>query len=226
MILSAEATGEQPFALRLLLACGAIAPPLFIAVFLLAGATRADYNPLRHPVSSLSMGDLGWLQSASFILTGSLLLAFAVGLRLAPRWPGGSLWGPLLVGMVGLGLIGAGVFINDPLNGYPTGTPPVPAERTLHGRLHDLFGIPVFLGLPIACLVFGRLFGRLGRPRWAAYSVLSGIAMLTAFVLAGMGFSQVAGFADLAGLFQRISLAFGLGWAALLAVHMLRAARA
>ena len=42
-----------------LLVCGAIAGPLFVVAFLIEGATRADYNPLRHPVSSLALGDDG-----------------------------------------------------------------------------------------------------------------------------------------------------------------------
>lgn len=40
---------------RLLLWCGAVAGPLFIAMFLLEGASAAHYNPLRHPVSSLAL---------------------------------------------------------------------------------------------------------------------------------------------------------------------------
>ena len=44
---------------KTLLACGAIAGLLFVLVFLLEGATRANYDPLRHPVSSLALGDYG-----------------------------------------------------------------------------------------------------------------------------------------------------------------------
>ncbi len=218
----AESGGERPAVLRLLVACGAVGPLLFISVFLIAGATRADYSAVRHPVSSLSIGHRGWIQVANFIVTGSLLLAFSAGLRRVLRRHGGWVWGPLLVGLAGIGLIGAGIFVNDPLNSYPPGTPPVPVERTFHGRLHDLFGIPVFLGLPIACLMFSRQFGKWDQRRWAVYSALSGVAMLAAFVLAAMGFGQVPRFGDLAGLFQRLSLAVGFGWIALLAVHVLR----
>src|SRR5581483_3301894 len=78
---SSEGMGEQPLVLRLLLACGAIGPLLFIVVFLIEGVTRADYNPLRYPVSSLSIGDLGWIQAANFLMVGLLLCAFAIGLR-------------------------------------------------------------------------------------------------------------------------------------------------
>jgi hypothetical protein len=41
---------------KALLACGAIACPLFVIVFLIEGAIRTDYDPLRYPISSLSIG--------------------------------------------------------------------------------------------------------------------------------------------------------------------------
>jgi len=62
---------------RVLLACGAIGPPLFVVVFLIEGATRPGYSPLRHPVSSLEIGASGWTQRTNFVITGLLILAFA-----------------------------------------------------------------------------------------------------------------------------------------------------
>ena len=50
---------------RALLACGAAAGPLFTLAWILEGATRAHYNPLRHPVSSLELGDHGWTRVAN-----------------------------------------------------------------------------------------------------------------------------------------------------------------
>lgn len=41
------------------LICGIAAGPLFVLSFLVQGATRADYDPMRHPVSSLALGDHG-----------------------------------------------------------------------------------------------------------------------------------------------------------------------
>lgn len=204
---------------KTLLTAGAVAAPLFILVFLIEGATRADYSPLRHPVSSLSIGELGWIQASNFIITGALILAFAVGLR---RILHPARWGSLLIGLVGIGLIGAGVFTSDPLNGYPPGSPLVPVENTVHGQLHDIFSAPVFLALPIACFIFTRWFLRKGKRGWAIYSAISGVAMVFFFVLAAMGFSQVSGFADFAGVFQRLSIVSGLGWVSPLAIYFLK----
>ncbi len=213
-----QPSGQQ----KILLAAGMIGPLLFILVFLIAGAIRPDYNPLRQPVSSLSIGPSGWIQKASFIITGSLIFAFAIGLQRLLKGPGGSFWGPLLIALVGLGLFGAGLFVADPMNGYPPGTPLVPGVRTTHGQLHDLFGVPVFLGLPIGCLVFGRYFWKRGQRAWTAYSLISGLFMFATFVLAGMGFSQVGGLAGVAGVFQRLSIGSGWIWIALLAFQFWR----
>ncbi len=43
---------------RVLLARGAIADPIFTVAWIVEGVTRASYNSLRHPVSSLALGDL------------------------------------------------------------------------------------------------------------------------------------------------------------------------
>jgi hypothetical protein len=123
------------------------------------GATRAHYSPLRHPVSSLELGECGWTQRANFLVAGLLKLAFAIGLRLALRPLGGSTWGPLLVGAHAIGLLGAGIFVTDPVSGYPPGTPDqLQTYGSAHAALHDLFSIATFVGLPIACLILARRF--------------------------------------------------------------------
>jgi hypothetical protein len=165
---------RQPASLFVL---GAIAGPLFTLSWLVQGLVRSDYDPMRHAVSSLSVGEWGWIQIATFVITGSFVVGFAVGLRRLLPSPSGSTWGPLLTGVMGIGLIGSGIFVTDPLNGYPPGTPILPSERTPHGILHDLFGVPFFLGVPIASLVFARFFSRHGQSAWAWYSRASGIAM-------------------------------------------------
>lgn len=208
---------------KVLLVCGAIAGPLFTIVWLVEGAIRPNYDPLYHPISSLAIGERGWAQSASFVVTGLLMLAFAFGLRRALRSFGGSTWGPRLIGAIAIGFLGAGLFVTDPLNGYPPGTPDLPLQFTVPGRLHRLFSALVFLGLPGACFVLARLFGRWGERRWAIYSVVTGIAFVVMFIVTSAGFAQVEGLVNYAGLFQRITLTIGWVWLTLLAVYVLNA---
>ncbi|PSK91853.1 uncharacterized protein DUF998 [Murinocardiopsis flavida] len=216
----ADPAGQRT--VRALLACGVAAGLLFVGVFLGTGAVRADYDPVRHPVSSLALGDTGWTQTAAFIASGLLMAAFAVGLRRALGTGRASVWGPLLIGLWGVGLIGAGIYTTDPVSGYPPGTADLLTEYSPHGLLHDLFSTPVFLAPPAACVLFALRFVGERRYGWAAYSVATAVGFTAATVLASLGFGQVSGFADLGGLLQRIALVTGFAWAALLAVRALR----
>lgn len=206
---------------RTLLASGVFAGPLFVVTFLAEGATRAGYEPLRHPVSSLALGDYGWMQTANFVVAGLLTLAFAVGMRrVSPKL---SIRGPLLVGVWAIGLIGAGIFPTDPVSGYPPGTPDKLTGYSWHGAIHDLaFSLPGFVALAAACFVFCRWFAGRGDRRWAVYSALTGLVFSVSFILASAGFGQAEDLVHLAGLFQRVAVAVGFGWLTLLAVHSLR----
>nr|MDT0662731.1 DUF998 domain-containing protein [Micromonospora sp. DSM 115978] len=207
----------RPRGTSALLACGAIAAPLFLAIVLVEGALRPDYQATRHVASALSLGDRGWIQIGNFVLTGLLMCAFAVGLRRALAGGRGGRWAPILIGTYGLGLIASGFFVTDPVSGYPPGA----AGDSWHGTLHDLAAIVVFGALPLGCLVLARRFaGRRGERRWAVYSVLTALAVPA--LLAGITVDGQA------GLFQRATIAVGWAWVALVALHVraeLRSAR-
>ena len=49
-------------------------------------------------ISQLSLGDLGWIQITSFILTGLLAVAGAGGVRRALKGQKSGTWGAILVG--------------------------------------------------------------------------------------------------------------------------------
>jgi hypothetical protein len=207
--------------IKVLLACGAIAGPLFVAAFLFEGATRADYDPLRHPVSSLALGDAGWMQVANFVIAGLLTLAFAMGLRGALQPSGRATWGPALIAIWGIGLLGAGIFATDPVSGYPQGTPAV-GVRTGHGVLHDQFSLAGFGGLIAACFVFSRRFAAEGARGRAIYSAATGVAFAAGIAVSGVGFEQDPNLVAVAGLVQRLTVTVGWTWQTLLALHLLR----
>src|SRR5262249_18019937 len=89
---------------RALLLCGVIAGPLFVAAFLIQGALRPNYNPLRHSISTLELGsEFGWIQSLNFLVAGVLTLAYAVGVGRMLRQATRSIWRPALIGLRSVG---------------------------------------------------------------------------------------------------------------------------
>src|SRR5215831_12366600 len=182
---SAQNTGEQSVATRLLLACGAIAPLLNIVVILILGATRPGYNAWQIPDSSLELGEGGWIQITNYIVSGVLLLGFAIGLRRVLRTGRGSTWGPILFGIFGICLIGAGIFVTDPGLGYPHEASTV--VLTVHGIVHNNLTLVGFSSLSAACFVLARRDAADPAARgWAWYSVATGLLVVVLFVLTGV----------------------------------------
>jgi hypothetical protein len=167
---------------EVLLLCGVTAGPLYVLVGAMQVFCREGFDPTRHALSLMSNGDLGWIQIANFIVTGLMVLACSVGMRQVLHPGRGGTWGPLLLGLYGLGLIGAGIFIADPARGFPPGTPAgPPAMITQHGLLHFVSGGLGFVGLIAACFVFSSRFAALRQPGWAAYSAATGLIFFAAF---------------------------------------------
>lgn len=190
-----------------LLTAGIIGPVVFVAVFLLEGATRAGYDPMRQFVSLLSLGDQGWQQGANFLVSGALIMGGAVGLRRVLVDGPGATWGPILIGAAGLGLMAAGIFATDPAQGYPPGTPAgLPTSYSTHAVIHQLASSFVFLGIPIAAFVMARRFID-EASRWALYSLASAVGVLV-FLFAAFAF------ADVTGLLQRVAILLAMGWVA------------
>jgi hypothetical protein len=221
-VILASISGTPQAWTRRLLRCGVTVGPLFAAVFLLEGAVRDGYRPMRHPVSSLALGPRGWIQAGNFAVAGTLFLATAAGLARAGDPAASRRAAPALIGAAGAGLIGSAVFTTDPVSGYPPGTPDALTQPSRTGIAHNLAAVPVFLGLPAAALACGWRSWRDGRRRFGLYSAGTAISMLMTMALAGAGFGQSPRLVSLGGLFQRASIITGLSWLTALSAQALR----
>jgi len=203
---------------------GAIGSLIFTFSWLIQEIFKEGYNPLMAPVSSLAIGPFGWIQSLTFIITGILIVLFAFGLfkNSEREYKGVSKWGPILIAICGIGLIGAGCFTTDPMNGFPEGTALVVKNPSFNSMMHQVFSSCLFFGLPLACYVFGNYFAIKRELRWLIYSFFSGIFFLIMFLITSLGFSQVEGLQYYAGLFQRITLIIGFLWIAMLSYHFFK----
>jgi Protein of unknown function (DUF998) len=208
---------------RLLLGGAAAGLTTFVVTFLVQGALRPGYRPWRHAVSQLSLGPFGWVNTIAILLTAAALLAFAAGLRSALPIGIGSIWGPRLIGVAGVGFLLAAAFPIDPGLGYPPGASD---QHSLAGLVHGLVITVAFGCLSAACFVMARHFA--GDPAWrgwARYSTVTGLVVTAGYlatsVLTGLDQAGVLPTAP-GGLVQRAMIVAGFGWVVLLAGRLLR----
>jgi hypothetical protein len=64
---------------------------------LVHGVLRPDHNLLEHPISALAAEPSGWVQDVNFLVFGSLMILYAIGLHLGMR--------PIRWGTVGLAFL-------------------------------------------------------------------------------------------------------------------------
>jgi hypothetical protein len=161
---------------------------------------------------------VGWIQTASFYVTGLCFVAFAFGFAVvfSRRLPRRSLVARVLIGAAsvliaisGAGLLMAGEFPTDPLGG----------PQTENGALHDLAFLVVFLPLILA---YPAALALRKVADWGRYALATALIPVAVF---GLMFVFVAFASDprdplyaIGGLVQRalIAVAFGLititGW--------------
>lgn len=205
--------GRQDTLPRWMWLIGIAGPILFWLVVLVFGAVKPGYSAVAEGISALGAvgAEYAIVQRINFVLLGGSILAFAFGLD--RRFREG--WRPwlcvVLIGLFGVGVIGAGVFQSNPAN-----------RASMTEMLHGLFSIVGF---------FAGLFGvplttwRLAQhDRWSSYQsrkVVVGVTVLVvgAFVLfLFLGINET-GFH---GLGQRLFAGILSGWVVYRAVKLYR----
>ena len=196
-------------ATRAMLDAGVVAGPLFVLVSLAQAFTRNGFDLRRHAFSMLSLGDLGWLQIANFVLAGTLFLVAGLGAR---RALGGRRAGAILIMIFGVSQIAGGVFVVDPALGFPVGTADrVPDQLSWHGTLHTVAFAVTIGTLVAACAVWSRAFRSWGLRRWSGYSAATAAAFV---LLAAIGVTS----ADFR--IVTVAIIIGWGWASLVCARL------
>jgi uncharacterized protein DUF998 len=203
------------------LGAAAVAGPAFVGVFTVGGARRADYEPLRHPVSSLAIGPRGGVQRANFAILGLsyLGLSWCLGAAPGPDPDHVLISTRVVIAAAGLGRLVSAAAETDPVSGYPPGTPDQVAQPTRRGQIHDLGALPVFIGIPVASLISAVHGFRDRQPRWAAWSLAAGSVGLATLGFSVAAFAQHPRFARWGGLFQRSAIVSCLGWLTSVAIR-------
>jgi Protein of unknown function (DUF998) len=165
---SIDLPNTSPVSTPVLLFAGAVAGPLFALLATGQVLLRDGFDLRRHPLSLLATGGPGFVQIGNFILAGLGVLCLAIAVRRTVTDGLGRRWLARLIAVFGLGLVASGVFVMDPENGFPIGTPEGPASAmSWHGIAHVVAATVAFTGLAAACIVLTvRMVRR--RAGWAA----------------------------------------------------------
>jgi hypothetical protein len=169
---------------------GMVGPALCAVILLVLTAIQYDFmlrlgwQPLADPTgawpSGLALGPHGWAQTASFVVSGLLLMLFAAGLHLGAAGGRGSRVGPTLLFIAGAAMALMG-FETDPIR--RTG------PRTLHGWVHDLaFVLFVLALLPAFFFLWRRFRGDVLWQGHARYTLATGVIATLLLILPGVAY--------------------------------------
>jgi hypothetical membrane protein len=189
--------------LRLVALIGVVNPILCVLVFTLAGFLRPGYSAIHQVISDLGVGPNAWILNTDLIVSGLLLITFAIGLYHWMRPVINARW--LVTGTILLGLSGAGV-VNEGL--FPETLPGDPSAH-LHSVLHGIGLSVLFYALIIALLIIGWQLWK--TPAWYRYGWYS---VITAFVTFGLLAipHQIAAYYQIAGLIERAQVVEAFAW--------------
>jgi hypothetical protein len=155
---------------------GALAGPIFLTSALGQMAVIDDFDITRHALSQLANGRFGWIQIVTFVLAGIGGLALAAGIRHTVTEGVGRRALPISIAVFGAGLILAGLFPTDPVNGFPAGAPDQSvAPVSWVGIVHGTANVLAFAALAVAAIV---VTVRCARHRAALLATLSGVTAL------------------------------------------------
>ena len=208
---------QRRSAIATLATAGIVGPVLFVLVVIVQSLLHLDYSQVELPISALATWPGGWVQSVNFVVFGLLMIAYAIGLHLGVRPSRAGVIGPALLVLSGVGLIVAGFFPWRESDGdfvVPVG--------------HLLGALLSFLGAGTGLIVVSRRMA--ADPRWrgvATYALASGIVIVVLLVTTfALVVPPDAPLYSWGGLVQQVTLAVWFPCTVILALRLLRLARA
>lgn len=201
---------------RLLMAAGIAPPILFTGIAAALGHAREGYSQIRQPLSQL--GAVGTphatLQNGNFIIQGGLTIAFALGLQGALGIEPLDQRATLILGTVGVGSIGLGLF-------------PSTTSSSLANGIHLSIAFLTFVTFIISTVVANHAIQKRWQwRRYARYSRLTAITLLPILLLYCWTYIGAPGsgpFTPYSGAMQKLLIGIWVLWLEITAIRISRA---
>ncbi|GEM_PF-1078775 len=196
-----SATLPVPRRLLVWLTAGIGGTALFMIIYLIEGVTRPGYSAWSQTISSLSFGQGGWIQQANFILCGVSCLVLAYAWRQVLKGGVCATWYPVLKLIEGVGLIGLGIFREDPL--------------------HTISMVITMIAMCASLIVISRRFW--GDPKWrgwAMFSIACGVWPNLVMPLFGLALNPQGPLSSYTGLIERLATSPDIAWGVVLLIPL------
>jgi hypothetical membrane protein len=172
---------------------------------IVGGVAQEGYSHTSQAISESGgmEADRPFVQNLNFVITGILVMMFAIGLHRAPGLQGGTVKGPALIGF--FGLVMAVVQPALPCDAGCSGV-------TGLGLAHNITGITSFLALIAGIGLTGKRFRIAdGWERYARPSLMTAVAALVA-LLTWIIVSKIIGVDSVNGVLQRVFVVIVMLW--------------
>jgi hypothetical membrane protein len=197
--------------------CGIVAPILHLGESIINGAMQPGYSWQADTVSELAQFQNGWIQDATFIIFGLLVIVFAFGLNFSIEQTKYGKTGIFFLFLFGLFAIGGGVF-PEPITGIG-----------VHGVVAFIAFITVIIGM---FFLFFRLKQDQKWKRYTWFTIISAFLGLV-FLYVWLGIVQPkwglaihdperisSAFGQWIGISQRLALIFWLVWIEVMSIKL------
>jgi Protein of unknown function (DUF998) len=171
---------------RAWLACGVVAGPLYVSVTMVQALTREGFDLKHHRFTLLTTGDLGWIHQLNMIVVGALTMLFAIGVSQVLASGRGAVWAPRMLGAVGLAYLFGGLFVADPIVGFPPGTTAEMSQKTWQGIIQNGSRGASTLALLVTSVIIAQWFYARGYRGWAWFYGAGFPTMFVTLSLVGM----------------------------------------
>ncbi len=159
---------------RLFIVAGVIGSIPSLLVITLDGFLRPGYSPLYQMISDLGVGQNAWLLNSDLVVSGLLIMLFAIGFSQAMQ---NSISGRRLIASTSLFVLAGAGIAND---GFFTEYNVADPHAALHDALHTLGFFVAFISLGIAFFLIGlQLRNDRARRGYGWYSLITGLLMLS-----------------------------------------------
>jgi len=173
-------------------------------VITLDGFLRPGYSPLYQMISDLGVGKNAWLLNSDLVVSGLLIMLFAIGFSQAMRH---AISGRRLVASTALFFLAGAGIVND---GFFTEYNIADRHAALHDALHTLGFFVAFISLGIAFFLIGlQLRHDRARRSYGWYSLITGLVMVSLMLFP---YALPVHGIQLEGLNERMILVAAFAW--------------